>query len=77
MKKLFIDTNIVIDLLGKREPFHEDAAKIFSLADRGKIKWPPILYGFGERNGNNNHQKLKGFQKFKNSGIDARTVSKK
>ncbi|MGH1435636.1 MAG: type II toxin-antitoxin system VapC family toxin [Lewinella sp.] len=38
MKKLFIDTNIVLDLLGKREPFYEDAAKLFSLADRGKVK---------------------------------------
>ncbi|MCB0517047.1 MAG: PIN domain-containing protein [Chitinophagales bacterium] len=38
MKKLFIDTNIVIDLLAKREPFYEDAAKLFSLADKKKIK---------------------------------------
>jgi predicted nucleic acid-binding protein len=38
MKKLFIDTNIVIDLLANREPFYEDAAKLFSLADRNKIK---------------------------------------
>jgi predicted nucleic acid-binding protein len=38
MKNIFIDTNIVLDLLGKREPFYEDAAKLFSLADRGKVK---------------------------------------
>jgi predicted nucleic acid-binding protein len=38
MKKLYIDTNIVLDLLGKREPFYDDAAKLFSLADRGKVK---------------------------------------
>lgn len=37
MKKIFIDTNIVLDLLGQREPFYEAAAKLFSLADRGKI----------------------------------------
>ncbi len=37
MKKIFIDTNIVLDLLGKREPFYEEAAKLFSLGDRGKI----------------------------------------
>lgn len=37
MKKLFIDTNIIIDLLSKREPFYEDAAKIFSLADKKKV----------------------------------------
>ncbi|MEM9921951.1 MAG: PIN domain-containing protein [Bacteroidota bacterium] len=38
MKKLFIDTNIVIDLLSKREPFYKDAAKLFSLADRKKLR---------------------------------------
>jgi len=38
MKNLFVDTNIVIDLLGKREPHYEAAAKLFSLADKGKIK---------------------------------------
>jgi len=38
MKKLFIDTNIVLDLLAKREPFFDDAAKIFSLADKKKVK---------------------------------------
>ncbi len=36
--KLFLDTNVVIDLLGEREPFYESAAKIATLADRGKIK---------------------------------------
>jgi predicted nucleic acid-binding protein len=38
MKKLFIDTTIVIDLLAIREPFYEDVAKLFSLADKNKIK---------------------------------------
>ncbi len=38
MKKLLLDTNIVIDLLAQREPFYNDAAKIFSLADKKKIK---------------------------------------
>jgi len=38
MKNVFIDTNIVLDLLGRREPFYQDAAQLFSLADRGKIK---------------------------------------
>ena len=38
MKKLFIDTNIVIDLLSKRQPFYEDAARLFSLADKNKIE---------------------------------------
>ena len=37
MKKLFIDTNIVIDLLAKREPFYEETAELFSLADKKKV----------------------------------------
>lgn len=35
--KLFLDTNVVIDLLGEREPFYESAAKIATLADKGRI----------------------------------------
>jgi predicted nucleic acid-binding protein len=35
--KVFLDTNIVIDLLGEREQFYEHAAKIATLADRGEI----------------------------------------
>jgi predicted nucleic acid-binding protein len=38
MKSLFVDTNIVIDLLSHREPFYEEAANLFSLADRKIIK---------------------------------------
>jgi predicted nucleic acid-binding protein len=38
MKKLFVDTNIVIDLLSRREPFFEEAAELFSLADKKKIE---------------------------------------
>lgn len=38
MKRIFIDTNIVIDLLARREPFFEEAAELFSLADQKHIK---------------------------------------
>ncbi|MBN1986401.1 MAG: PIN domain-containing protein [Prolixibacteraceae bacterium] len=40
MKKsrLFIDTNIVLDLLGERKPFYEQAAQIATLADKGEIE---------------------------------------
>ena len=38
MKKLFIDTNVVLDLLSRREPFYEEAATLFSLADRKTIE---------------------------------------
>ncbi len=37
MNKLFADTNIVIDLLSRREPFYEEAANLFSMADRKQI----------------------------------------
>ena len=38
MKKLLIDTNIVIDLLSRRVPFYEEAANLFSLADKKIIE---------------------------------------
>jgi predicted nucleic acid-binding protein len=38
MKKIFIDTNIVIDLLSRREPFFEAAAELFSLADKKQVE---------------------------------------
>jgi|SRR5690554_766549 len=38
MKKLFVDTNIVIDLLSRREPFFEEAAELFSLADKKQVE---------------------------------------
>ena len=38
MSKILIDTNIVIDLLAKREPFYKSAAQLFSLADKQKLK---------------------------------------
>ncbi len=37
MSNLLIDTNVVLDLLAKREPFYDSAAKLFSLADKKKI----------------------------------------
>lgn len=37
MKKLLIDTNVVIDLLAKREEFYSEAAALFSLADRKEV----------------------------------------
>jgi predicted nucleic acid-binding protein len=36
--KIFLDTNIILDLLGERIPFYEPIAKIVSLADMGKIE---------------------------------------
>jgi len=38
MQRIFLDTNIVIDFLGERNPFYESVAKILTLADNKKIK---------------------------------------
>jgi predicted nucleic acid-binding protein len=38
VKNIFLDTNIVLDLLAHRMPFYTEAAKLFSLADKKKIK---------------------------------------
>lgn len=40
MKTVLLDTNIIIDLLAKREPFDQDARMLFSYADKEKV----ILY---------------------------------
>lgn len=37
MKNLFIDTNVIIDVLANRKPFSDSAAKLFDLAEKGKI----------------------------------------
>ena len=37
MDKVFIDTDIALDLLAKREPHYTSAAALFSLADKGKL----------------------------------------
>ena len=38
MEHVFVDTNIVIDLLQKRENFYQEAQKLFTKADRKKLK---------------------------------------
>ena len=38
MNRLLIDTNIVIDLLSKREIFYDDAAELFSRADKKELE---------------------------------------
>ncbi|HEY3488588.1 MAG TPA: PIN domain-containing protein [Candidatus Deferrimicrobiaceae bacterium] len=35
---VFVDTDVVLDLLARREPFHLHAARLFTLADRGVLK---------------------------------------
>lgn len=38
MEKVFVDTDIVLDLLSSREPFYTHSAHLFSEADKGKTK---------------------------------------
>lgn len=38
MENVFIDTDVILDLLTDRRPFSTDAARIFSLIDQKKIK---------------------------------------
>ena len=37
--KSFLDTNIMLDLLGEREPFYEPVAKLATLVDAGEIEF--------------------------------------
>ena len=70
MKQLFIDTNIVIDLLSRRELFYEYAAKLFSLADKKEVELYVSALTFANTNyiltKNNNADKARSIlQKFK------------
>ncbi|MDQ1140134.1 type II toxin-antitoxin system VapC family toxin [Pedobacter agri] len=37
MSKIFLDTNVILDLLGQRIPFYDAIAKVATLADQKKI----------------------------------------
>lgn len=38
MDQVFVDSDIILDLLSKRIPFHTSADKLFTLSDRGNVK---------------------------------------
>jgi predicted nucleic acid-binding protein len=46
MIKVFVDSDIILDLLAQREPYFEYAAKLFTLIDQKKIKayTSPIIF---------------------------------
>ncbi|UCS91948.1 PIN domain-containing protein [Echinicola marina] len=50
MKSLLIDTNIIIDLLAKRDEFYSEAAQLFSLADKKEIKLKISSLSFANTN---------------------------
>lgn len=50
MNKLFVDTDIILDLLSRREPFYEHAAILFSSADRNEISLHVSALSFANLN---------------------------
>ena len=58
MEKLLVDTNIVIDLLSKREAFFEEAQKLFTRADHKQVKLTVSALTFA-----NTHYLLSKYQK--------------
>ncbi|MFK7899637.1 MAG: type II toxin-antitoxin system VapC family toxin [Cyclobacteriaceae bacterium] len=36
-KRIFIDTNVMLDFLGEREPFYDPIAKIATLGEKGSV----------------------------------------
>jgi predicted nucleic acid-binding protein len=38
MKKVFVDTNILVDLLADRQPFSKFAIELFELSENGKVR---------------------------------------
>ncbi len=35
---VFFDTNVLIDVLAKRQPFYPDSARLWTLAEQGRVK---------------------------------------
>lgn len=38
MRKIYVDTDVILDLLQERHPFHADARSLFALFETGKLK---------------------------------------
>ncbi len=38
MRRILIDTNVILDLLAKREPYYMESQQLFSLADLGEME---------------------------------------
>jgi len=46
MTRIFLDTNIILDLLAERKPFYESIAKLATLADQKKLALVTTLLSF-------------------------------
>lgn len=62
MSKILVDTNVILDLLAKREPFYIESEKIFSLADLREVKLVVSALSLV-----NSHYILNDVMKFRNS----------
>lgn len=83
--RLFIDTNVMMDLLGERVPHYDSIAKIATLADKGKIKmvvsafsYPTVYYLLSKfENSENVKEKLRKFRIISEvSDLDEITIEK-
>ncbi len=83
--KLFIDTNVMMDLLGERVPFYESIAKVATLADKKKIKmvvsafsYPTVYYLLSKFESSENvKEKLRKFRIISEvSDLDEITIEK-
>jgi predicted nucleic acid-binding protein len=83
--KLFIDTNVMMDLLGERVPHYESIAKVATLADKGKVKmvvsaisYPTVYYLLSKFESSENvKEKLRKFKIISEvSDLDEITIEK-
>lgn len=83
--RLFLDTNLMMDLLGERIHHYESIAKIATLADRGKVKmvvsafsYPTVYYLLSKFESSENvREKLRKFRIISEiSDLDEITVEK-
>lgn len=70
MKKVFVDSDVILDLLAKREPHFLHAAKLFTLIDQQKVKGytSPIIFAnlhYLLRKNSSNSAALKSLRKLK------------
>lgn len=83
--RLFIDTNVMMDLLGERVPHYESIAKVATLADKGKTKmvvsafsYPTVYYLLSKFESSENvKEKLRKFRIISEvSDLDEITIEK-
>lgn len=82
---LFVDTNLMMDLLGERVPYYDSIAKVATLADKGKVKmvvsafsYPTVYYLLSKFESSENvKEKLRKFRIISEvSDLDEITIEK-